>query len=98
MNLNDFECKHGKQLICTGKISLKEFILNDPLYEHIKGIIKGNSLIETYNKYFKEKIEPKMGDGVDIYFYDDIGVLCGSKGYLVVENNQIVEQLVLIRS
>lgn len=50
-----------------------------------------NILIDSYDKH------TDFTDG-DLYLYYDIGIMCGSAGFVIVNDNKITKMITVIRS
>ena len=97
MKLEEFKASKGYTYLFTGKKTLEDFLKIDPICLELSSTLKW---LPSYaiSKYFFSNIEPNFKESVEVYYYDDIGILCGSKGYLFVENGEIIKQLYMVKS
>jgi len=57
---------------------------------------RDNECLMNSERYLKLKTE--FEDGDELYYYDDIGCLCGSAGILTVRNGVVMNVYCYIRS
>jgi len=72
---------------------IPEHYLDPPLEYRFARFAYVNRVLKAQQE-FKDSILP----GDEIWWYDDIGFLCGSSGYAIVRNGEVVNTYIIYKS